>query len=75
MLHVKIRMHDETCLRLDFFERLNISDANWAVSDKQEAPHFCRVPAEKVDGKTVPWSGCYVETKKQQSCSVVVEGW
>ena len=24
-------------LRLDFFERLNISDANWAVSDKQEA--------------------------------------
>ena len=23
--------------RLDFFERLNISDANWAVSDKQEA--------------------------------------
>lgn len=29
--------HDETCLRLDFFERLNISDANWAVSDKQEA--------------------------------------
>lgn len=22
---------------MDFFERLNISDANWAVSDKQEA--------------------------------------
>jgi len=28
---------EETKTWLDFFERLNISDANWAVSDKQEA--------------------------------------
>ena len=37
------------------------------------------MPVEKVDGKTVPWSGFDVETNQQQSiqcsCGTAVEVW
>ena len=60
--------HDETCLRLDFFERLNISDANWAVSDKQEACSALFAGCQWRRWMERLWLGVdfYVETKKQQ---------
>ena len=46
-----------TFLRLDFFERLNFSDANWAVSDKQEACSAL-LPGASGEGG---WKDCALE--------------
>ena len=62
-----------TFLRLDFFERLNISDANWAVSDKQEACSAL-LPGASGEGG---WKDCALEWMLKQinsrALSVVVE--
>ena len=44
-----------------------------SATSRKLVPHFCRVPAEKVDGKIVTWD-FYVETNKQQ-CRSSVEVW
>ena len=51
-----------TFLRLDFFGRLNISDANWAVSDKQEACSAL-LPGASGEGG---WKDCALEWMLKQ---------
>ena len=50
-----------------------------SATSRKLVPHFCRVPAEKVDGKIVTWSGslCWNEktAELQYSCGSLVEVW